>query len=81
MKQVAIGGNMSEDLDLVSKVHYSFLPEDYDDDRVSISVPLRPVYPIGGDYCSILWLDENRCVICTCVAIGYGVSAAIYANV
>lgn len=70
---------MSEDLELAAKVHYSFLPEDYEDNRVSISVTLRPLYPIGGDYCSILWLDENRCLISTCDAVGHGISAALFA--
>jgi sigma-B regulation protein RsbU (phosphoserine phosphatase) len=70
---------MSEDLQLAAKVHYSFLPDDYEDDRVNIAVSLRPLYAIGGDYCSILPLGENRILICTCDAVGHGVSAALFA--
>ncbi|PLX86779.1 MAG: hypothetical protein C0618_08570 [Desulfuromonas sp.] len=70
---------MSEDLELAAKVHYSFLPEDYEDKRIIISSTLRPLYPLGGDYCSILALDENRVLVCTCDAVGHGVSAALFA--
>ena len=70
---------MSEDIELAAKVHYSFLPEDYEDDRASIAVTLRPLYTIGGDYCGILSLDESRILITTCDAVGHGTSAALFA--
>lgn len=70
---------MSEDLQLAAKVHYGFLPDDYEDDRLSIAVTLRPLYTLGGDYCSILPLDENRVLVCICDAVGHGVSAALFA--
>ena len=70
---------MSEDLQLAAKVHYAFLPEDYEDDRLDIAVKLRPLYVLGGDYCSILPLGKHRVLICTCDAVGHGVSAALFA--
>lgn len=70
---------MTEDLQLAAKVHYGFLPEDYEDDRLNIAVNLRPLYAIGGDYCSILPLGENRILISICDAVGHGVSAALFA--
>ncbi len=70
---------MSEDLQLAAKVHYGFLPNDYEDDRLNIAVSLRPLYALGGDYCSILPLGENRILICICDAVGHGVSAALFA--
>lgn len=70
---------MSEDLALAAKVHYSFLPDDYEDDRVIVAANLRPLYAIGGDYCSILPLDDNRLLVCTCDAVGHGVPAALFA--
>lgn len=70
---------MLEDLQLAAKVHYGFLPEDYEDDRLDIAVNLRPLYAIGGDYCSILPLGENRVLISICDAVGHGVSAALFA--
>ena len=70
---------MPEDSQLAAKVHYGFLPDDYEDDRLSIAVSLRPLYTIGGDYCSILPLGENRILTCICDAVGHGVSAALFA--
>ena len=68
-----------EDLKLAAKVHYGFLPDDYEDERLSIAVNLRPLYDIGGDYCSILPLGENLMLVCICDAVGHGVSAALFA--
>lgn len=70
---------MLEDLQLAAKVHYGFLPDDYEDDRLNIAVNLRPLYDLGGDYCSILPLGENRILISICDAVGHGVSAALFA--
>jgi sigma-B regulation protein RsbU (phosphoserine phosphatase) len=70
---------MSEDLQLAAKVHYAFLPDDYEDDRLNIVVSLCPLHTIGGDYCSILPLGESRILICICDAVGHGVSAALFA--
>jgi sigma-B regulation protein RsbU (phosphoserine phosphatase) len=70
---------MSEDLQLAAKVHYGFLPDDYEDDRLEIAVNLRPLYVIGGDYCSILPLERNRILVSICDAVGHGVSAALFA--
>lgn len=68
-----------EDLHLAARVHYGFLPEDYEDERLSIAVTLRPLYTIGGDYCSILPLGEKRILLSICDAVGHGVSAALFA--
>ena len=70
---------MPEDLQLAAKVHYGFLPENYEDDRLKIAVNLIPLYTIGGDYCSILPLDNDRILIGICDAVGHGVSAALFA--
>lgn len=68
-----------DDLQLAAKVHYSFLPSDFSDDRVEIAVTLCPLYPIGGDYCSIIPLDDDRFLICMCDALGHGTPAALFA--
>jgi sigma-B regulation protein RsbU (phosphoserine phosphatase) len=70
---------MPEDLQLAAKVHYGFLPDDYEDDRLSVAVSLRPLHALGGDYCSILPLGANRILTCICDAVGHGVSAALFA--
>jgi sigma-B regulation protein RsbU (phosphoserine phosphatase) len=68
-----------EDLKLAAMVHYSFLPEDYEDERIIVASTLRPLYTIGGDFCSIIPLDEDHLLVCTCDAVGHGVSAALFA--
>ena len=68
-----------EDIKLAAMVHYSFLPEDYEDERIIVASTLRPLYTIGGDFCSIIPLDDDHLLICTCDAVGHGVSAALFA--
>ncbi len=70
---------MKDDLQLAAKVHYSFLPKDYEDDRLSIAVTMKPLHPIGGDYCSILPLTEDLILVCMCDAVGHGTPAALFA--
>ena len=70
---------MTDELELAAMVHYSFLPDDYEDDRLRIAVTMRPLHTIGGDYCSILPLDNNRILICTCDAVGHDVAATLFA--
>ncbi|WP_020674648.1 PP2C family protein-serine/threonine phosphatase [Geopsychrobacter electrodiphilus] len=70
---------MSEDLQLAAKVHYGFLPDDFDDDRLNIAISLRPLHALGGDYCSILPLGKDRILVAICDAVGHGVSAALFA--
>ena len=72
-------GKAMEDLKLAAMVHYSFLPEDYEDERIIVASTLRPLYTIGGDFCSIIPLDDDHLLICTCDAVGHGVSAALFA--
>ena len=68
-----------EDLQLAAKVHYSFLPEDYEDDRLKIAVTMLPLHPIGGDYCSIIPLGNERILVSLCDAVGHDVAAALFA--
>jgi len=68
-----------DDLQLAAKVHYSFLPKDYEDGRISIAVTLCPLFPIGGDYCSINPLNEDLILLCMCDALGHGTPAALFA--
>lgn len=70
---------MLEDLQLAARVHYSFLPEDYEDDRLNIAVTMLPLHPIGGDYCSIIPLGKERILVSLCDAVGHDVAAALFA--
>lgn len=62
-----------------ARIHYSFLPEDYADGRLEIAVRSRPCMSLGGDYCSILPLEDGRVVVCLCDAVGHDTASALYA--
>lgn len=66
-------------MDIAVKVHYSFLPEGYENDFLDVAVRARPHNRIGGDYCSILPLDDKNLIVCMCDAVGHGIASALYA--
>ena len=69
-----------DDIELAAAVHYSFLPGPYINDWLDVAVHIRPHGVIGGDYCSIFPLSEQRLVLCMCDAVGHGVAAALFAS-
>lgn len=70
---------MKDDLQLAARVHYSFLPENYEDDRLEVATHLTPKSVLGGDYCSVIPLGGQRFAACICDAVGHGVASALYA--
>ncbi len=70
---------MEDELQLAARVHYSFLPEDFEDDRLQIAISLQPLYTLGGDYCAVLPLDDNKLLVSICDAVGHGTAAALFA--
>ena len=70
---------MDDELALAARVHYSFLPEHYQDDRLDVATRLTPKSVLGGDYCSIIPLGGQRFAACICDAVGHGVASALYA--
>lgn len=70
---------MKEDLKIAADVHYSFLPEYYADERLEVATCSIPNAVLGGDYCSVIPLGENRFAACICDAVGHGVASALYA--
>lgn len=70
---------MSDELKLAARVHYSFLPEHYEDDRLDIATRLIPKKVLGGDYCSVIPLGGQRYAACICDAVGHGIASALYA--
>ncbi len=69
-----------KDIELAAAVHYSFLPARYHNDQIEIDVKIRPYDVIGGDYCGIFPLDDNRVVLTMCDAVGHGVASALFAS-
>lgn len=70
---------MSDDLKLAARVHYSFLPGHYEDNWLDVATHLIPKSVLGGDYCSVVPLGEQRFAACICDAVGHGVASALYA--
>lgn len=70
---------MNDELKLAARVHYSFLPDNYEDDQLSVSTRLAPKSVLGGDYCSFIPLGGQQYVACICDAVGHGVASALYA--
>ena len=70
---------MNDELKLAARVHYSFLPEHYEDDWLDVATRLTPKSVLGGDYCSIIPLGGQRFAACICDAVGHGVASALYA--
>ncbi len=72
---------MTDDaIEIAAAVHYSFLPESYDDDLLSVETVLRPAETLGGDYCSVFALSESRTLLCVCDAVGHGIASALFAS-
>lgn len=74
-----ISTNDDEELKLAAQVHYSYLPEHYEDDSLEIVTCLKPKFVLGGDYCSVIPLGEQRFMACICDAVGHGIASALYA--
>jgi len=67
------------DIERAAQVHYSFLPENYSSKYLDIAVHSQPLNKIGGDFCSILPVDENKIILCMCDTVGHGIPSALYA--
>ncbi len=69
---------LDDDINLAAKVHYSFIPDGFENDKLDIAITSRPLRKLGGDYCSVMPVGDDRFVICICDATGHGVAAALY---
>jgi sigma-B regulation protein RsbU (phosphoserine phosphatase) len=67
------------DLELAAKVHYSFLQKSFSNDSIDIAVKCMPFDRIGGDYSSIMPLDDTKLTVCMCDAVGHGIASAFLA--
>lgn len=70
---------MSDELKLAARVHYSFLPEHFENDRLEVNTRILPKFILGGDYCSIIPLGDQRFMACICDAVGHGIASSLYA--
>jgi len=68
-----------DEIQLARTVHYGFMPRSFSNEQLDVAVDLLPQSDIGGDYCSIFPVDEDRLIVSLCDALGHGVAAALYA--
>lgn len=69
-----------QDLDLAARVHYSFLPDYYENEFIEIAVQAKPLGKIGGDYCSIVPLPHRKLLVGMCDVTGHGIASALFAT-
>ena len=70
---------MNDELEQAARVHYSFLPEQYEDDWLEVTTRLKPRAVLGGDYCSVVPLGDRKFAACICDATGHNLASALYA--
>ena len=70
---------LNQELADAAEIHYGFLPHDYADDNIKIAVSIRPHHYVGGDYCNVIPLANNKMVVCMCDVAGHGISSALFA--
>jgi len=68
-----------QEIQFAAKLHYSFLPQDLNNDFLDISSINLPYRQIGGDYFSIIQLDDKNTVVCICDVTGHSVTSALLA--
>ncbi len=68
-----------QDIELARRVHYGFLPCGFTNETLDIAVAVLPQKKIGGDYCSILPVGEDRVIVGITDAVGHGLASALYA--
>lgn len=68
-----------QEIQFAAKLHYSFLPQDLNNDFLDISTINLPYRQIGGDYFSIIQLDDNNTVVSLCDVTGHSVTSALLA--
>ena len=68
-----------DQLELARQVHYAFLPEDYADDQIEVTVTAVPHSGLGGDYCGIVPLPGGKVALTQCDATGHDVASALFA--
>ncbi|WP_368415312.1 PP2C family protein-serine/threonine phosphatase [Falsiroseomonas sp.] len=70
---------MREELDVARRLQLSSLPTTYPErDCFRLHAAMEPAKEVGGDFCDLVMLDENRLLLMIGDASGKGVGAAIF---
>ncbi len=67
------------DAELAARIHYSMIPDGFQNDFFDIDVKLIPCQKVGGDYCSIIPRGEKQLNVNICDVMGHGTASALLA--
>jgi len=67
------------DAELAARIHYSMIPDGFQNGFVDIDVKLIPCQNVGGDYCSIIPRGEKQLNVNICDVMGHGIASALLA--
>jgi phosphoserine phosphatase RsbU/P len=68
------------ELDVAARVHGSFLPHPVRHPHIIIETRYLPANRIGGDYCQVLFPDDDHCCVTISDVTGHGVASALMAS-
>jgi len=68
-----------EEVNFAAKLHYSFLPDDLDNEHLDIAAKTIPYREIGGDYFAIMPILDSHTMVCYCDVTGHSVISALLA--
>jgi serine phosphatase RsbU (regulator of sigma subunit) len=67
------------DTELAARIHYSMIPDGFQNGFFDIDVKLIPCQKVGGDYCSIIPRGEKQLNVNICDVMGHGTASALLA--
>lgn len=70
-----------QEIALARRIHRTLLPrDDHEDERVQWAVRCLEHDRLGGDYCTVRYVGEDRLFLCICDVTGHGLPAALMAG-
>ena len=71
---------LEADLKVAKRVHRSMIPASRREGDLEIACEFIPVIGVGGDYASVYFQSDRRCVVGICDVMGHGVASALLAT-
>ena len=71
---------LEADLKVAERVHRSMIPASRREGDLEISCEFIPMIGVGGDYASVYFQSDRRCVVGICDVMGHGVASALLAT-
>ncbi len=71
---------LEADLKVAERVHRSMIPASRREGDLEIACEFTPMTRVGGDYASVYFQSDRRCVVGICDVMGHGVASALLAT-